>query len=244
MIVYLDMDGVLANIHEKIGHHTSYDVTPPEILEPEFYLSLNPFKASLAAVKELLSFKEIDLYIATKIPNANPLAATEKLKWVARYFPELKGRVFITPDKTKLIGDVLIDDDERWSEFSGEFFRFDPRNPNHSWKRALELVKSKLKNSRSLSLSSGWMSPVRLHNLSQTKIKVIRVAPFSYEFTDEGPWTSSHAKGSLEFRDIEPDHCVEIYESTMSKHECVRVEYCEWEDGEVMQNFDLESHSP
>jgi 5'(3')-deoxyribonucleotidase len=144
MIVFLDMDGVLANIHEKIGHHTSYDVTPPEILEPKFYLSLNPFKESLKAVNDLLKIERVELYIATKIPNANPLAATEKLKWVAKHYPELKTKVFITPDKTKLMGDLLIDDDERWSEFRGEFFRFDPRDPKGSWARAIEVIKSKL----------------------------------------------------------------------------------------------------
>lgn len=62
-----------------------------------------------AGVDELLR-QGFDVWLCTKPMAANPYCADEKRAWVREHFPELKGKLIITPDNAMVRGDILLDD--------------------------------------------------------------------------------------------------------------------------------------
>jgi hypothetical protein len=225
MIVYLDLDGVLANIHEKIGFNTSYDDTPVEISLKGFYRNLNVMKGAYEFVQWCLDYEEIDLYIATKIPRNNPYAATEKILWVEKHFGELSKKVFITPDKTKLIGDFLIDDDPKWETFEGNFVRFDYRNPLKSFQDTKKRISKKLNNSRELSLVYSHITGLKIVNNSNCSLRSLKV----------------DYRGTKSFENIQHDESINLSGPLgFEENWKVRILSACWEDGQRLDNFYLE----
>lgn len=108
--VYLDQDGVLADFEAAAR---LAGLKPVEAkMTPGFYLDLPLLPGARAAVQELLSLEHVQLFVATKIPDRNPLAATEKIQWLHKHLPELEERIIITPNKACIgnAGDFLVDD--------------------------------------------------------------------------------------------------------------------------------------
>lgn len=223
MVIFLDMDGVLANIHKEIGFYTTTNQTPPEVLKKDLYLRLGVARGAREFIDWCLEHDEINLYVATKIPKENPSAATEKLLWIERYFPELKNKVFVTPDKTLLKGDFLIDDDLRWEEFSGTFLHFDYRNPQTAWKKIKIEISRKLKNSQNLKLVYNPFDGVRIFNNTNTLIREL------YLSESFGP-----------FYDIPPEKDVLVFEPQIPEYGwTVTVAKVEWADGKILKNIKL-----
>lgn len=141
-VVYIDMDGVLADFDRCVASPRDPGLgLPSEMLHKGFFRQLPVMDGAKEAIEILLSEPEVQLFIATKISTKNLHAATEKLQWLEEHFPELVKNVFIACDKTKLKGDLLIDDFIRWKGFEGHFFHFDKLNPTNSWKQAVALIK-------------------------------------------------------------------------------------------------------
>jgi 5'(3')-deoxyribonucleotidase len=134
-IVYLDMDGPLADFDKAIGEERNENGDPPEMFKKGFFRNLEVTPYAKMGVSLLLDCEDIDLYIASKPSTKNLYSATEKYEWIDEHFPELLKKVFLTCDKGKLIGDYLIDDDaDRWKrKFKGEFIQFYPAAPLTSW---------------------------------------------------------------------------------------------------------------
>lgn len=61
-------------------------------------------------VSELLAHKDIDLWICTKPLEANDRCRDDKGLWIREHFPELEHKLILAPDKSMIIGDVLLDD--------------------------------------------------------------------------------------------------------------------------------------
>lgn len=60
----------------------------------------------------------LDLWVCTKPLEVNPTCRDDKGAWIEEHFPELLHRLIITPDKSMVRGDVLIDDAPKPAWFS------------------------------------------------------------------------------------------------------------------------------
>jgi 5'(3')-deoxyribonucleotidase len=131
-IIFLDMDGVLADFDAAIVNHID---DPPEMFVPGFFRNLAVMDGAKEAVKALLANKKLEIYVGTKMTSKVPTCATEKMLWIAEHFPALKKNMTLICDKKLLRGDVLVDDDlRRWGhKFHGQFIHFDRRNPRKAW---------------------------------------------------------------------------------------------------------------
>lgn len=142
IIVFLDMDGVLADFDGAITSGVTND--PPEMFEAGFFRKLKVHEGAKDAVEALLANPNLRVYIGSKPTYKNPLCATEKFQWIIEHFPALKKRIVLACNKELLQGDVLVDDDfERWAhKFHGHFIHFDRTNPKKSWEAVVaELCK-------------------------------------------------------------------------------------------------------
>ena len=93
------------------------------------YLNLEPMPGAVETITRLVALAPNRIFLLTKIPSRNPLAAYHKYLWVYRYLPMVGDHVIITPDKgcvgTK--DDVLIDDHPEWANahnFAGTVIPF------------------------------------------------------------------------------------------------------------------------
>jgi 5'-nucleotidase len=137
--IFLDQDGPLADF----GRAAELAGLSPQDAKmlPGFYRNLPPTPGALAAVKELHTWPGVQVFVATKIPDRNPLAATEKIQWLHEHIPDLEERIIITPNKGCLgkPGDVLVDDRKHKADaayFPGLFIHFGT-SPWDSWEQVM-----------------------------------------------------------------------------------------------------------
>ena len=78
---------------------------------PGFFLNLAPIDESIESVNKLR--QRFDVYILTAPSPKNPLSYTEKRLWIENHFGyEFTEKLIISPNKSLLRGDYLIDDHE------------------------------------------------------------------------------------------------------------------------------------
>ena len=144
-IIYIDLDGVIADFDKARWEHPLCNQTPfkgrPDRI-PNIYRDLEPIEGALDAVNQLLDNELLDIYILSTAPWDNPDAWTHKRLWVEKYFgKKIRKRLILCHHKHLLIGDYLIDD-RRFngaSEFTGQWIHFgNEEYPN--WKVVLEFV--------------------------------------------------------------------------------------------------------
>ena len=141
--VYFDMDGPLADF-EKGANDRGISMEVMKLIAGT-YANLPVTEGAKAAVKAIIEMG-FEPWVMTKIPRENPYAATEKLLWLQREFPEFGEHVHITPDKGdpgREI-DILIDDHPEWANannFKGSIltFKFDW---DATVKQVMEIAKS------------------------------------------------------------------------------------------------------
>lgn len=140
-ILYLDMDGPLANFDSGVGRE-NFEENPPEMFLQGFFRNLKVVPGAREAVTELLKLEDLDIYIGSKHTTSNIHCASEKVGWIIEHFPELEKKMLLICDKTLLKGDYLIDDDLRWKGFDGLFIHFDPKDAENSWQTILTFLRS------------------------------------------------------------------------------------------------------
>jgi 5'(3')-deoxyribonucleotidase len=144
--IYIDMDGVVADFEKqcaKVG-------LEPKIakLLNDTYLNLEPMPGAVEAITRLVKLAPNRIFLLTKIPSRNPLAAYHKYLWVYRYLPMVGDHVIITPDKG-CVGtrdDVLIDDHPEWANahnFAGTVIPFGAHH-DVTWAELLPILERRL----------------------------------------------------------------------------------------------------
>jgi 5'-nucleotidase len=149
-IIYIDLDGVVADFEKGRKNHPLSTITPyigrPDKL-PGVYENLEPIADAIVSVNMLLNHKDFDVYFLSTAPWDNPEAWMHKRLWVAKYFNEklVRKRLILSHHKHLLIGDYLIDD-RRFngaSEFKGEWLHFGSEN-FRNWSTILNYLKIKI----------------------------------------------------------------------------------------------------
>ena len=110
--IYIDMDNVLCD-YQTAWENSMID--NPDILYPQsqygFFRDLEPINSALFMFKRLSD--NFDVWILTAPSVQNPMCYTEKREWVGKHLGfEAAKRLILSPDKSLLIGDYLIDDIE------------------------------------------------------------------------------------------------------------------------------------
>ncbi len=144
MRVYIDMDGVLCDFETAFARDKALftDTAYPQSREG-FYLNLSLIPGAQDAMNVLLTADNIDPFILTAPSIYNPLSYTEKRLWVEKHLGfKWVRRLIISPDKSLLKGDVLIDDHNsgRGQEgFEGRLLHFGSQQcPD--WKTVLSTI--------------------------------------------------------------------------------------------------------
>jgi 5'(3')-deoxyribonucleotidase len=127
-ILYIDMDGVLANFDLGLKAQSEKileDYKGKEDNIPNIFSQLLPIEG---AVESFMRLSEIyDVYILSTAPWDNVSAWSDKLLWVKKYFGEnARKRLILTHRKDLNIGDYLIDDRTKngADNFCGELIQF------------------------------------------------------------------------------------------------------------------------
>lgn len=135
VVLYCDMDGVVANFE---GAAEEYNLSCKEFkMMKDAYLKIKPYKHAFEILKKIEALG-VDIQMATKIPDENPYAATDKLLWLLEYAPERAVDVTITNDKGALGNewDLLMDDrphKARVEDFKGHLLHFGENGEFKNW---------------------------------------------------------------------------------------------------------------
>ena len=124
-IVYVDMDGVLADFSGAVECLEGAGNEGPLDEVEGLFLDLDPLPGAIAAFHTLA--EKYDVYILSTGPWNNPSAWSDKLFWVKKHLPELgTKRLILSHNKHLNAGDYLIDDRLKngAEKFTGELLHF------------------------------------------------------------------------------------------------------------------------
>jgi 5'-nucleotidase len=119
MNIFVDLDDTLAD------YTSAYEQGALNYPQAEFgfFAGLKPLYGGIGYLKYLQSKSNINVWILTAPSTKNLLCYSEKAVWVKKYLgEEFLERLIISPDKTLIKGDILIDD-KPW-DFEGEQILF------------------------------------------------------------------------------------------------------------------------
>lgn len=127
-IIYVDMDNTICQYGEawKKSKEDNFELEYPQSREG-FFLNLEPVDYSLSCIAQLEDSGVYEVWFATAPSIKNKHSYTEKATWIDEYLgEEFLSRLIIIPDKSKLKGDYLIDDNKDGNgqdRFDGELLQ-------------------------------------------------------------------------------------------------------------------------
>jgi 5'-nucleotidase len=130
--IFVDMDRVLCDFDKAMGT-SDFGRNPSEMYDLGFFTKLEPLPGALVAMRKLA--KKYDVHILTQPAKYSIACYSEKAAWIAQYLPEFLERLHMSQNKEFFMGDYLIDDNEKWATFTGEFILFDPTDSAKEWER-------------------------------------------------------------------------------------------------------------
>lgn len=80
------------------------------IIESAGWFSDLPVVAGAQDGVQALVDAGVDVWVVTKPLEANPTCRDDKGAWLRRHFPDLERKLILAPDKSLIVGDVLLDD--------------------------------------------------------------------------------------------------------------------------------------
>lgn len=127
MRIYIDMDRVMFDYDTGYGLMAARHPHVRFVQSlPGFFAGLDPLPGAVAAVNTLRHLA--DVWVLTAPSVRNPLSYTEKRLSIEAHFDlDFAHRLIISPDKSLLKGDVLIDDfteGKGQDRFEGELIHF------------------------------------------------------------------------------------------------------------------------
>lgn len=129
-LLYIDLDGVVADFVSSMNTHPKKDVAPyiehPDTI-PNIFRNLTPINEAISAVNKLLDAAMYDVYFLSTAPWGNPSAWTDKRLWIEEHFGDkISRRLILTHRKDLVKGDILIDDrpNNGAKDFEGELIEF------------------------------------------------------------------------------------------------------------------------
>jgi 5'-nucleotidase len=124
--IFIDMDGVLADFHTEFWYKYTDKQQFPQAAQG-FFENLKPLPMAVESFNYL--FDNYDVWVATAPSVKNPLCYTEKRLWVEKHLGmRAVEKMIIIPDKSLLVGDILIDDNlsgKGQDRFEGLLIHFD-----------------------------------------------------------------------------------------------------------------------
>lgn len=106
--VYIDMDGVLADFRKAYFSKKNENIKYPQSISG-FWLDLEPIEGAIEAYNKLKG--DFDVWLLTAPSVKNPICYTEKRLWIEKHLGyDECNRLIISPNKSLLKGDYLIDD--------------------------------------------------------------------------------------------------------------------------------------
>ena len=149
MDIMIDMDDTLF-VYEKTKQQAIQ--TNPEQPYPQseqgFYATLPPIEdgAGIEAVKSLMRSKYFRPHFCTAPSVRNPLSYTEKRICIEKWFGlDMCHRLYIMPDKGRVIADVLIDNANNGhgqEKFAGELIHYGAK-PYENWSTIMTHLENK-----------------------------------------------------------------------------------------------------
>ena len=127
-ILYIDIDGVLANFKKGVddsGLSEQFKGRPDKI--PGIYKNLSLIEGAINSVEQLFNSGLYDIYFLSSSPWDNPDAWTHKRLWIEKNFgPKTRKRLILSHRKDLQIGDYLVDDSPRNGaiDFNGKWIHF------------------------------------------------------------------------------------------------------------------------
>lgn len=142
--VYVDMDGVLCNFY-KAAKQALADNPNQKYPQSQwgFFLKLEEIEGAIEGFKKLQ--EKYDVWILTRPSFRNVNCYTEKAQWVWDHLGyDVVEKTIMSPDKSLLKGDYLIDDQGNagQEEFEGEWIRFKTEK-FPEWKSVVEYLMNK-----------------------------------------------------------------------------------------------------
>jgi 5'(3')-deoxyribonucleotidase len=140
-IMYIDMDGVLADFDSRKVELEDQGLKLHQIFKhPRAFADLEPIPGAVEAWNTLQKYFET--YILSTPPWSNPLAWRQKREWVEQYLGNTTNKkLILCHNKGLLKGDYLIDDRiaNGVADFTGEHIHF-RQDPYHTWEDVIHYL--------------------------------------------------------------------------------------------------------
>lgn len=142
-IIYIDLDNVVFDYDTARNEALA---KTPDIRWPQsqcgFFLNLKPIEGAIEGVRTLFEDDRFDCWFLSAPSVINPLSYTEKRLSIERHFGlEYAKKLILSPDKSLLKGDFLIDDNVKGKgqdKFQGYLIHFGSEH-FETWKQVSDL---------------------------------------------------------------------------------------------------------